>query len=189
MQQPFLDTLRLIKSDLQMRCDYEHKKLTLLRIIRFHLYSASASIIMYRWQTFFYSHHLKPIAGLIGFLNSILFVVRIDPTAQIGSRFILLHASCITIGPNVVIGKNCVLAHQNTICLSPFYQANMPRGKTLVIGDNLFMGTGSIITGAITIGSHVKVSMNALVNKSYPDDAVLFGVPAKNLAQSESQSI
>lgn len=185
MSQSLLDTMRLIKADMQMRCEYEHKKLSFLRILRFCVYSASASTILYRMQVFFYHNHMGLIARFVSFLNTVLFVVKIDPTAKIGPGFLLLHASCITVGPNVVIGRNCIMAHQNTVTPSQFFNANHENFAAPVIGNHLFMGTGAVITGAITLGDYVQVSANAVVDQSYPDHAVLFGVPAKNVTKHD----
>jgi serine O-acetyltransferase len=50
------------------------------------------------------------------------------------------------------------------------------------------MGAGAVISGAITVGNHVQVSANALVNKTVPDHAVLFGVPARNVSRNKADT-
>lgn len=181
----FVDTIKLIRSDMQYRCDYEHKTLNLLRVLVFLTNHAVMSQVLYRWQVFFYTHHLGLLASIIKGLNSLIFTVNIDSSARIGEGFLLLHANYVYIGKNVTLGKNCILAQQNAICPSYIIgtqQAPSPIGPT--IGDNVLLGIGSTVIGNITIGHHSKISVNSAVDKSFPDNAVLVGVPAKNLSLS-----
>ncbi|MDI1297804.1 hypothetical protein [Methylotenera sp.] len=201
MSQSTRQTIALLRLDMKMRCDYENKKLTWLRALRFCFLHATLSSIIYRLQVFFFYHYLKPLASLLSFINIIFFAVKIDSSAKIGPGFVMLHANFITIGANVIIGKNCILGHQNTICASPFYcEENLEAddvktylledinaNKAPIIGDHLMMGGGSVIFGNITLGTHVKVSMNSAVDKSFPDHAVLLGVPARNVAKQSDQ--
>ena len=47
------------------------------------------------------------------------------------------------------------------------------------IGDNVYIGPGVKIFGPITIGNNVTIGAGAVVNKSFPDNVVIAGVPAK----------
>lgn len=181
MKQTLKQTLRLIHSDLQFRCDYEHKKLTFNQVISFLLNHTVLSIVLYRFQIFFFTNHLKLFANLIEGFNSLIFTVRIDSNTQIGSRFLLLHANYINIGKNVQIGENCILAHQNSI--GPAFTLESTdhiSEQGPVIGDHVLLGVGSVIYGNITIGSHSKVAINSAVDASFPNHSILVGVPAKN---------
>lgn len=184
MKQSFIETLSLIKSDMQARATYESKTLNTVQMIKFLLNTAILSSIIYRFQTFFYCNHLQIVASILSTLNGIIFTVHIDPSTKIGAGFFMMHANYICIGSHVNIGKNCMLAHQNTICPSPFFSekvSNSAKGPT--IGDDFMMGGGAGVYGDITLGEHVKVSMNAAVEESFPDNATLFGVPARNMAK------
>lgn len=185
MKQSFKETLNLIKADMQHRCRYENKTLNTVQVIKFLLNNAAISTIIYRWQIFFYCHHLSFFASLLRFINGLLFTVEIDSRTEIGGGFFMMHANFICIGANVKIGQNCILAHQNAICASPFFTAESPRsaqGPTL--GNNAIIGGGATISGNIVLGNNVQVSMNAAVDASYADDAVLFGVPARNMTKT-----
>jgi serine O-acetyltransferase len=182
------NTYKLIRADMQRRCEYEHKKLTLLRVIRFCFYSSTVSIALFRLQVWCHHNYLRPIAFLLNSFNQLFFTVKIDSSAQIGPGFIVLHASYINIGPGVHIGENCILSHQNTITHEQTFQADVVDKLSPQIGSNLFMGAGAVISGAITVGNHVQVSANALVNKTVPDHAVLFGVPARNVSRNKADT-
>jgi serine O-acetyltransferase len=181
MKQTFCQTIQLIRSDMQFRCDYEHKKLTVAQVMRFLLNHTVLSQVLYRIQIFFFTHNLGVIANFIEGFNSLVFTVRIDSNTQIGARFLVLHANYINIGKNVTIGQNCILAHQNSIGPAfTFEPSGDLSDKGPVIGDHVLLGVGSVVYGNISIGSHSKVAINSAVDASFPEYSTLVGVPAKN---------
>lgn len=182
MKQSFKQTIALIRSDMQFRCDYEHKTLTPLRVLGFLLNQAVLSQVIFRFQGFFAAHHLGFLASFIRTVSSILFTVNIDSGTKIGPGFLLLHASYVNVGKNVTIGKNCIFAHQNS--LGPAYVLTHESVSDIgpTIGDHVFFGVGCAVFGNITIGSHTTIGTNSSVDQSFPEKSVLIGVPAKNRA-------
>jgi len=183
LKQSLIQTIMLIRSDMQFRCDYEHKKLTPLRVLGFLLNQAILSQIIFRFQGFFYTHHLAFLASLIRTISSVIFTVSIDSSTKIGPGFLLLHASYVNIGKNVTIGKNCIFAHQNSI--GPAYVLEQDEAASdvgPVIGDHVFFGVGCAVFGNISIGSFSTIGVNSAVDQSFPERSVLIGVPAKNRA-------
>jgi len=187
MRQTLFKTFDLIRSDYLKRCEYEKKSPNIIQAIKFVFYPAFTSIVFYRIQRFFYTHHLGWLAAVVKTINELLFSVSIDSSADIGPRFMILHASFIVIGPRVQIGSDCIAVHHNSVIPSPFYAAGITT-KAPVIGDHVILGGGAQVTGDITLGDHVQVSMNASVDESFDDHAVLFGVPARNLSKSGAES-
>jgi serine O-acetyltransferase len=184
MTQSLKQTISLIRLDMLARSENEEKPLTAVRVIRFIFKSASMPIVIYRWQIFFYQHNIGLIASFLKLVNNILFTVKIDSKTEIGSGFLFFHSSYIYIGPNVIIGKNCRMSHQNTITPSAFYYPEASYlGKGPTIGDNLLLGCGASLVGDIVLGDNVKVAMNSTVDESFPNDAVLIGVPAINIGK------
>jgi len=188
MRQGLIQTISLIKADFKARCDYEGKRLTFLRVIRFLFHFAIQPTIVYRWQVFFHTHHLGFVAGLLKYLSSLAYTVSIESDTEIGAGLMLLHANCIYIGSGVKIGERCILIHQNSIMASPFAIDAEGQGKdgAPVIGDDFLLGGGASVVGNVTIGNDVKVSMNTTVNQDFPDHAVLLGVPARNIVQKKN---
>lgn len=81
------------------------------------------------------------------------------------------HHGCIIINKKSQIGKNCRIHNCVNIGGSP---EDAPS-----IGDNVYIGPGAKIFGKIKIGNNVRIGANAVVNKSFPDNVMIAGVPAK----------
>lgn len=51
------------------------------------------------------------------------------------------------------------------------------------IGDCSFIGTDAVILKGVKIGKHCIVAANSLVNKSFLDNSIIAGVPAKKIGE------
>ena len=51
--------------------------------------------------------------------------------------------------------------------------------KPIVVGDNVYIGTNSIILPGVTIGSNVVIGAGSVVSKDIPDGVVVAGAPAR----------
>lgn len=99
--------------------------------------------------------------------------VWIPPATQIGAGLFLEHLSDIFINGRAVIGKNCNIANGVTVG-----QTNRgPRKGYPRIGDNVFIGPGAKILGAVTVGNNVAIGANCVVVRNVPDNAVVAAQP------------
>jgi serine O-acetyltransferase len=104
---------------------------------------------------------------------------QIPANTDIGEGFYIGHTGTIVINGKAKIGSNCNIAHNVTIG-----QANRGNKKGVpVIGDNVWMGTGSVIVGAIKIGSNVLIAPNSFVNIDIPGNSLVIGNPCKIIAK------
>ena len=54
------------------------------------------------------------------------------------------------------------------------------QGKPIIIGDNCWIGAGSIILPEVKLGNHVVVAAGSVVTKSFEENNILIGgIPAK----------
>ena len=58
-------------------------------------------------------------------------------------------------------------------------QRNVKRHPTLE--DNVVVGSGAQVLGPIIVGNNAKIGANAVVTKDVPENAVMIGIPAKNI--------
>ena len=54
-------------------------------------------------------------------------------------------------------------------------------GKSVVIGDNVWIGGSSVINPGVTIGSNTIIGSGSVVTKDIPDHVIAVGNPCKVL--------
>ena len=107
---------------------------------------------------------------------------QIPIETKIGIGLYIGHFGTIIINKDVVIGNNCNLSPNVIIG-----QANRGKFKgSPIIGDRVWIGTGAIIVGKITIGTNVLISPNAFVNINIPDNSIVIGNPAKIISNTSA---
>lgn len=93
-----------------------------------------------------------------------------------------IYPHLISIGDNVTISTNVtILAHDAS--------TNVVEGGTKLgrvsIGNNVFIGTGSIILCNTHIGNNVVVGAGSVVTRDLPDNSVYAGSPARRICSIE----
>jgi serine O-acetyltransferase len=109
--------------------------------------------------------------------------ISIPPDTKIGSGFYIGHFGGIVVNGQSVIGKNCNISQGVTLG-----QANRGRNKGYpTLGDNIYIGPGAKIVGAVKIGNNVAIGANCVVTKDIPDNSVVVGIPGKVISQEGSK--
>ena len=94
-----------------------------------------------------------------------------------GPGLYIPHYGTIVVHGHTKVGANCVL-HTST-CIAG--------AEPKMIGDNAYISSGVIISGAVTIADNTTISANSFVNKSFSDSNVLIGgSPAKVIKQKNA---
>ena len=94
------------------------------------------------------------------------------------------------IGENVMMASNVLfvthdVVHNMLNRISPKTEKILVGGVfhekvgCIEIGNNVFIGTGSIILYDTKIGSNVIVAAGSIITKDVPDNVVVAGIPAK----------
>lgn len=108
--------------------------------------------------------------------------ISISPFTEIGCGFYIGHFGGIVVNEDSVIGNNCNISHGVTLG-----RAN--RGKHRgcpTIGNNVYIGPGAKIVGAVTIGNDVAIGANCVVTNDIPDRSVVVGIPGRVISQKGS---
>ena len=108
-----------------------------------------------------------------------------------------INHNCIFLDCNTItIGKNCLIAP-----LVQFYAAFHPvkaderisnaagdsgqmmfcttQSAPITVGDNVWIGGGSILMPGVTIGNNVTIGAGSVVTKDIPDNMLAFGNPCR----------
>jgi len=112
---------------------------------------------------------------LISHISRFLTGIEIHPGAEIGKGFFIDHGMGVVIGETSVIGDNVVLYQEVTLGGTSLQKKK--RHPTL--GNNVVIGSGAKLIGAITIGDNVKVGSGSVVINSVPPNATVVGVPGR----------
>jgi serine O-acetyltransferase len=101
--------------------------------------------------------------------------IEIHPGAKIGKRFFIDHGMGVVIGETAEVGDD-VLIYQGVTLGG----TGKDRGKRHpTVGNNVVIGTGAKVLGAITINDNVKVGAGSVVVKSVPEGSTVVGIPGK----------
>jgi len=104
----------------------------------------------------------------------LVFHVEIPHRCRIGPAFHLGHPFTIIIGPTE-IGANCNVTHNVTVGMG---LSAAGRGVP-VIGNDVWIGPGSILTGPITVGDGATISAGSVVSRDVPPRSLVAGNPAR----------
>lgn len=101
-----------------------------------------------------------------------------------GSCWIL--ANCpVALEAEVMLGPMCIVVSGDHTLENGSYRFGRPDRAPIVIGRGSWLGGHCVITKGVTLGRGVCVAAGAVVVKSFPDGAVVGGVPAKLIHQVE----
>jgi serine O-acetyltransferase len=106
--------------------------------------------------------------------------VEIHPGAEIGHGVFIDHGMGVVIGETTVIGDNCLL--YQGVTLGGTGKQGGKRHPTLC--DNVVVGAGAKVLGAITVGSNTRIGAGSVVLRDVDPDCTVVGVPGRVVHQS-----
>ena len=150
-------------------------------------YPGVKAVFFHKIANFFSVAKFDLIARIISQFSRFLTGIEIHPKAKIGNNLFIDHGLGVVIGETSDIGDNVTIYHMATLGgISPSInsddQRNTKRHPTLM--DNVVVGSGAQILGPVTIGKNAKIGANAVVTKDVPQNAIMVGIPAKNVGES-----
>ncbi len=107
--------------------------------------------------------------------------IEIHPGATIGHNFFIDHGRGVVIGETAEVGDRVTLYHGVTLGGTSLHK--IKRHPT--IEDDVVIGAGAKVLGAITIGANSRIGANAVVVKSAPPDSVIVGVPGQVVVRDQ----
>lgn len=106
----------------------------------------------------------------------IIYASDISLKSKIGPGLMIVHGHDIVIGGDVKIGKKCKILNGVTLGNK---DTESPINQQPIVGDNVVIGSGAKLLGAIQIGDNVVIGANSVVLRSVPTNVVVAGIPAK----------
>jgi serine O-acetyltransferase len=128
----------------------------------------------FRVSNWLWHHERSDLALLLQSLSSDSLQVSIHPSASIGTRVFLDHATGIVVGAYAIIGDEVTILQNVTIGRKQALPGRAPR-----IGRGVLLSTGATILGDVSIGDFAKIGAGALVEHDVPGGCTAVGVPAR----------
>ena len=151
------------------------------------LYPSFHVMFFYKIGNILWRYNLKFLARLIMHFARIFTGIEIHPAAKIGSKFFMDHGLGIVIGETTEIGENVTIYQGVTLGgIMPSVESDLQRNQKRhpTVGNNVIIGSGAQILGAINIGDNARIGANSVVVRDVPANVTVAGVPAREFARS-----
>ena len=153
-------------------------------------YPGVKAVFFHKIANFFAIAKFDLIARIISQFSRFLTGIEIHPKAKIGNNLFIDHGMGVVIGETSDIGDNVTIYHMATLGgIAPSINSNNQRQvkRHPTLGDCVVVGSGAQILGPLMIGTNAKVGANAVVTKDVPENAVMVGIPAKNVGTASQE--
>ena len=153
-------------------------------------YPGVKAIFFYKIANFFSLAKFHLVAKIISQLARFLTGIEIHPAARIGKNLFIDHGMGVVIGETSEIGDNVTIYHGVTLGgISPSVNSDQQRNikRHPTIQDKVIIGSGAQILGPITLGRNSKIGSNAVVTNDVPENAIMVGIPARNIGVSTDE--
>lgn len=133
------------------------------------------------------SEMIKEIFGITGEKLHVEPGLRVDygENITVGNNFyanfdaVMLDVCPITIGKNAMLGPRVSLVTPEHPLHPKERNSGIEFGRPIMIGDNCWVGSDATIIGGVTLGHNVVVGAGSVVTKSFGDNVVIAGNPAR----------
>ena len=127
--------------------------------------------VLYRCQESLSRAGLDVVALVPHWLNKVLNGCVIGVKARFGPGLVLIHPIGVVINSSVRGGRNVWIESGVVI--------GDNRGRSPVLGDDVFIGSGAKLIGGLSLGNGSKVGANAVVLADVPPGVNVVGIPAR----------
>lgn len=148
-------------------------------------YSGLHAVWIHRLNHILWRIGFKWLARFLSQFARWLTLVEIHPNARIGKRFFIDHGCGVVIGETTEIGDDCSLYQGVTLGGNQFTKG-VKRHPTLE--DNVVVGAGAKVLGAVLVRKNSQIGANAVVVKDVLAASVVVGVPARSLKSKSASS-
>jgi serine O-acetyltransferase len=153
-------------------------------------YPGVKAVFFHQIANFFCVAKFDLIARMISQFSRFLTGIEIHPKAKIGKNLFIDHGMGVVIGETSEIGDNVTIYHMVTLGgISPSIDSDNQRDvkRHPTLKDNVVVGSGAQVLGPVVVGKNAKIGANAVVTKDVHENAVMVGIPAKNVGTTTEE--
>jgi serine O-acetyltransferase len=167
--------LRTICIDLKNKALWIYESDRARALAKVLLTDGTSAMVLYRLMQWSRRYRLSPLEMAFNKMNAVFCNCIIGRGAEFGPGLVLIHSTGIVINARVRAGRNVHIEHQVTI--------GAERRASPVIGDDVFIGAGAKLIGAVTVGEGARIGANAVVVQDVAAHTTVVGIPARVVRQ------
>ena len=92
---------------------------------------------------------------------------------------IITDGAKVTFGDNVFVAPNCCFTTAEHAIDPEMRKSGVEIAKPITIGNNVWIGAGSVILAGVEIGDNTVIGAGSVVTRSIPENVVAVGVPCR----------
>jgi serine O-acetyltransferase len=174
--------IRIVREDIQSVFDRDPAARSMLEVLL--CYPGLHAVWGHRLAHWLWERDLKLLARWLSQVMRALTGIEIHPGAKIGANFFIDHGMGVVIGETAEVGDCVTLYHGVTLG-----GTSLNKGKRHpTLEDEVVVGAGAKILGAITVGANSRIGANAVVVKPVPPNSVVVGVPGQVVMRSQPRT-
>ena len=142
-----------------------------------------ASLVVRAQQCLYRSGRVR-LATALRTVGTVLLSADFGPGMRIGKGFQVVHPIGVNIGYGLTIGDNVTFA--GGVTAAARYYDDRGEQDFATICDGAIIGAHAVLVGGVRIGQNAVVGANSVVLSDVPDNAVVMGVPARQVGSRQS---
>lgn len=95
----------------------------------------------------------------------------------------ILDGGKVTFGNHVFIAPNCLFTTAEHALDAEQRKAGLEVALPITIGNNVWIGAGTIVLGGVSIGDNAVIGAGSVVTKNIPSNVIAVGVPCRVLRE------
>jgi len=143
-------------------------------------YPGFQALTIHRISHKLWKYKIPLLPRLMSHFTRVLTGVEIHPGATIGKGVFIDHGMGVVIGETTEIGNRCLL--YQGVTLGGTGKEDGKRHPTLK--ENVVIGAGAKVLGAIKIGSNTRIGAGSVVVKDVEANSTVVGIPGRVVHQS-----
>jgi serine O-acetyltransferase len=163
----------------------ERHELSRIGVVRTLVSPRMAPVLLYRLAYWCGKHRLGVMGRLLSMTNFVVFGLEIGLECEIGPGLFFPHTSGTVIGA-ARIGSNATI-YQNVTLGAKDLDFGYRPDRRPTVGDDVLIGSGAKILGALQVGDGATAAANSVVLRSVPEGALVGGVPAEVIRREQSR--
>lgn len=167
-----------ILEDLRQKANWLYESRSPRAMVKVLLTDGTAAMIAYRMMQWSRKYHLAPVEMFWNKYNAVFCNCIIGRGADFGPGFVLIHSMGVVINGSVKGGSRVFIEHQVTI--------GAERRASPSLGNDVFIGAGAKLVGAVNVGDGARIGANAVVVEDVPEHCTVVGIPAKVVRRREA---